>query len=289
MNTRTLTCEEFSDGLGDHIDETSGAAARAAMDAHAATCAACAALLNDVRSLVTAARSLPDLAPSRDLWEGIEGRIAAPMLALDAAGTRGGSAARRPSGWRWMGAAAAALVVATAGITYTATKRMYDAPATPSAVVSTPALAPSAGTASPGGGTATVTGGADAVAPAPSIRLAETPSTPLRGAAPAQPDGAPGAASTPAVVPVAMSAAEATYDAEIAQLRAVLERRRTELDPATVAILEHNLDVIDQAIQQSRAALARDPADRFLTEQLNSTLGKKVELLRTAAMLPARI
>lgn len=285
MNMRTLTCEDFSDGLGDHIDETSGAAARAAMDAHAATCAACAALLRDVRSLLGEARALPELAPSRDLWQGIEARIAAPVIALDAAGGRAGAAAgRRSPGWMWIGAAAAALVVATAGITFTATKRMYEDPAASPSVAAAPAPTTAVGTGSTGEGTP---GGAGDAPPA--TRVAGTPSAPESGATPAARRGATPATGAPGVVPVGMTAAEATFDLEIGQLRAVLERRRAELDPATVAILEHNLGVIDQAIDQSRAALARDPADRFLSEQLNSTLGKKVELLRTAAMLPARI
>jgi hypothetical protein len=64
--------------------------------------------------------------------------------------------------------------------------------------------------------------------------------------------------------------------------------RRGELDPATVAVLEHSLKVIDQAIAQSKDALQRDPASGFLQEQLNHALDKKVTLLRTAARLPSR-
>jgi hypothetical protein len=54
-----------------------------------------------------------------------------------------------------------------------------------------------------------------------------------------------------------------------------------------VAIIERNLQIIDAAIAQSRAALARDPASQMLDQQLTHALDKKVELLRTAAMLPA--
>jgi hypothetical protein len=54
-----------------------------------------------------------------------------------------------------------------------------------------------------------------------------------------------------------------------------------------VAIIEKNLEIIDAAIAQSRAALARDPASMMLSEQLTHALDKKVELLRTAALLPA--
>jgi hypothetical protein len=66
-----------------------------------------------------------------------------------------------------------------------------------------------------------------------------------------------------------------------------LAQRRTELDPKTIAVLEASLRVIDQAIAESRAALERDPASRFLNQQLTRTLDRKLELLRTAALLPA--
>jgi hypothetical protein len=66
-----------------------------------------------------------------------------------------------------------------------------------------------------------------------------------------------------------------------------VSQRKTQLDPSTVAIIEKNLEIIDAAIAQSRAALARDPASMMLSEQLTHALDKKVELLRTAALLPA--
>jgi hypothetical protein len=55
-----------------------------------------------------------------------------------------------------------------------------------------------------------------------------------------------------------------------------------------VKIIEKNLLVIDKAIAESRAALAKDPHSRFLNEQLTRVLDQKVGLLRTAALLPAR-
>jgi len=94
--------------------------------------------------------------------------------------------------------------------------------------------------------------------------------------------------TNPALRIVANSPVEATYDHEIAELRATIEARRSELDPATVAVIERNLRVIDAAIAESRAALAADPGSQFLHDQLNMALGQKVELLRTAALLPSR-
>jgi hypothetical protein len=85
-----------------------------------------------------------------------------------------------------------------------------------------------------------------------------------------------------------MRFAEPVYDREIDKLRKIVKTRRTQLDPKTITVLEQSIAVIDSAISQSRAALANDPASGVLAEQLNHSLEKKVELLRTAAMLPAR-
>jgi anti-sigma-K factor RskA len=79
-----------------------------------------------------------------------------------------------------------------------------------------------------------------------------------------------------------------TYDAEIQQLDSAVRLRRNQLDTTTVKIIEKNLLVIDKAIMESRAALAKDPKSHFLNEQLTRVLDQKVGLLRTAALLPTR-
>ena len=80
----------------------------------------------------------------------------------------------------------------------------------------------------------------------------------------------------------------AQYDREIAQLRAVLNARRPQLDSATVAVVERNLAVIDEAIAQCTQALRRDPGSKYLMESLHEEMDTKVQLLRTAAALPSR-
>ena len=79
---------------------------------------------------------------------------------------------------------------------------------------------------------------------------------------------------------------EAVYSKEIDMLQRIVTDRKTQLDSTTVAIIEKNLQIIDRAINQSKAALAHDPASRLLSDQLTHALDKKVELLRRAAMLP---
>ena len=107
----------------------------------------------------------------------------------------------------------------------------------------------------------------------------ETSNTQPRGRAPLPPRAPAALASK--------SAAEAVYDKEILMLQSIMRWRKAELDPATAAIIDKNLRIIDAAIAQSRAALRRDPASSLISDQLTHALDKKVELLRTAAMLPA--
>src|SRR5690606_770393 len=70
------------------------------------------------------------------------------------------------------------------------------------------------------------------------------------------------------------------YVFTIQQLERQLADARAQLDPATVAVIEHNLDVIDAAIAEARRALAEDPANPYLNRHLDNTLMKKIEVLR---------
>ena len=77
-------------------------------------------------------------------------------------------------------------------------------------------------------------------------------------------------------------AVQAEYDEAGAQLRDALASQRDRLEPATVALLQRNLGVIDAAIRESRAALARDPGNVELRGRVASAARAKVELLRWA-------
>lgn len=90
------------------------------------------------------------------------------------------------------------------------------------------------------------------------------------------------------LVSVASEQGMAAYEGEIGALRNIIDTRRADLDSATVAVLEKNLKLIDQAIAESKAALAADPASTFLADQVSRAYDTKLELLRAAAMLPSR-
>ena len=83
-------------------------------------------------------------------------------------------------------------------------------------------------------------------------------------------------------------ALNATYDREIATLRALVDQRRGELDSVTVAVLEKNLKVIDKAIAECKAALAASPESAFLLDRLSDAYDTKLRTLRAIAAMPPR-
>ena len=82
-----------------------------------------------------------------------------------------------------------------------------------------------------------------------------------------------------------VSMADAQYDAAVADLEKALKAGRGSLDASTVAIVEHNLQIIDQAINQAREALAGDPANSYLSGHLVEARRRKLDLLRRATAL----
>jgi len=79
--------------------------------------------------------------------------------------------------------------------------------------------------------------------------------------------------------------ADAQYDSAVADLQQAVRKGRGHLDPATIAIVEQNLKIIDRAIDQARQAVTDDPGNSFLTSHLVETRRKKLDLLRRAAAL----
>jgi len=268
MMTNAMGCEQFTDRLMPYLEHEVDDATRAAIERHAATCGECGALLADLRKLRTDASNLPVLQPSRDLWSGIAARIEAPVVSIGGVHTKAATRAGLPS---WMrGALIAASLVAAAGIGYLAA-------GTQTYVVVGPVAEQPADTLQ--------------VALNPETVAQPKPNTTTTPSAPSAVSRAPSAESReprPTEVQLAVATLTADYDREIARLRTLIEQRRNQLDPTTVAIIEKNLLVIDAAIADSKKAIVGDPASRFLIESLNQSLQTKVELMRTAALLPSR-
>jgi hypothetical protein len=262
-------CDNFNDKLLAYMEREDDDATRAGMEKHAMSCGDCGALLKELKELRAEAAALPVLEPSRDLWSGIAARIEAPVVPI---GEHVVEVKRAVRVRRWSSRALiAASLLGAAGLGYAA--RGTNAPATVASApdttiepVGTLAVSPDSSPASPA--SAVATNRDSTVVP-------------------------PASAATPRPLEVQLAArvvasVAADYDREVSRLQTLLDQRRNQLDPATVAVIEKNLLVIDTAIAECKKAIARDPASEFLIQSLNQSLRAKVELMRTAALLPSR-
>jgi hypothetical protein len=280
MTEKHLTCAECDELFLDYFEGQLDDARRTMVEAHASSCARCQGLIRDIRGIAEAAATLPVLEPSRDLWKGIEARIEPAVVPI--AYRREGIHLSR----RLIGLAAALLIVVSSSVTYVATRNTVKRP--PRVVTNPSDFVPGASNeigapaATPAEAAAS-TQNAPEASPAPRV-AAPAPSQ----RRPSVGNGTAGSPRTLAVTNKPLSASEAALAPEITQLQQTLRQRRDQLDPSTIKVVEDNLALIDAAVKQARAALLRDPASGFLTEQLDNALQKKVELLRTVALLPSR-
>ena len=221
---------------------------------------------------------LHGIVPAHDLWPAIENRISARVIPISASTTGTASqlrVARRPLGWIPMLLAASALIAASAGITYVLTTHSATPSAGPGSVASaSTATQPVTQVIQP---SQSATDAAHDDVPAP--HNDDAPVIVREKRATAQLASHPGGYGNDEM--------RKTYDSEITTLHAALDARRGQLNQSTVEIIEQNLRVIDDAIRQSKEALAKDPNSRLLNDQLDRTLAKKTGLLRVAALLPA--
>ena len=89
--------------INDYVDNALPASERAEMERHLATCAACRALVDDLREIARAAKTLEPLEPPARVW---------PRIATSIGELQPPAVAPNSSYWKWL-AAAAVLVLAT--------------------------------------------------------------------------------------------------------------------------------------------------------------------------------
>jgi negative regulator of sigma E activity len=251
--------EDWTDKLSDYLDGELPEAERAAVDAHLRECAQCAAVLNDLKRVVARAQASGQTArpPQADLWAGIAERIDArhaPEADADLRSPVGKVAAFRGRASRHFAftlpqlAAAAALIAAVSG------GIVWQIAGSPEGLRY------------------------DEPAPTTSDAVAQPFRAATGGEIAASDDAAGARFETVAL-------ADAQYDAAVVDLEKALKAGRGKLDPSTVAVVEHNLQIIDQAISQARQALAGDPANTYLSSHLVETRRRKLDLLRRATAL----
>ncbi len=79
----------------------------------------------------------------------------------------------------------------------------------------------------------------------------------------------------------------AEYEQARHDLLEVIEARRHHLAPETLVVIEHNMELIDQAIVDIEQALAESPQESRLDRQLQLAYQQQINLLRWAARLSA--
>ena len=79
--------------------------------------------------------------------------------------------------------------------------------------------------------------------------------------------------------------AEEHYQNAIAGLEKITRSESAALDPQVAAVLQKNLEVIDQAIGESRSALQSQPTSEVAQESLFEALRNKVSLLQDTVVL----
>ena len=269
--------DEWTDRLSEYLDGELSADEQRALESHLRSCAPCAAVLNDLKRVVARAQAAGAAArpPQADLWAGIAERIDASRTwnagaaPLDNVAAFRGRAPRRIA-FTLPQLAAAAIVVAavSGGLTWQLRPGLSGAPKgapydrTASVAAPESAGPPASSTDGP-------------LSPADAGRLSPTDvGRPFRGAD----DVGGGRFET-------VGLADAQYDAAVADLEKALKTGRGKLDSSTIAIVEHNLEIIDQAINQAREALVGDPANTYLSSHLVEARRRKLDLLRRATAL----
>ena len=222
-----MSCSDYSDAIAQSIDGALDPASERALERHVEGCAACRALVADLRTIQAASFTLDRHEPHPHVLAALRARLATEALPV----ARGRLLAWPASRAAWAGwAAAAALVIATMAGIYpllrTDTRHVEDQ--------------------------------ADAV---------ESTGDPV------------------ASVVQELEAAAGHYDKAIRDLEQIARSDSGVLDPQLAGVLQKNLQVIDQAIGESRAALKAQPASQDAQESLFDAMRSKVVLLQQTVEL----
>ncbi len=212
-----MKCDEVRTFLDDYLDRSLGEPEREAVTSHLASCPACAAELEELRTLLADVAALPEaIEPERDLWGEIEPRLrrVSGMAGRRDGGTAGDRSAvppfrRSARTWWMLAAAAVVLMTLSSGVTVAWLRRQQ-----------------------------------------PSVER--------------------------------VISLQSDYARASLELVRQVESAERSLSPVTLAVIQRNLGIIDAAIRESEAALAKDPGNRGLEQMVLTRYQQRLDLLRRA-------
>ena len=225
-----MSCRSYSEAIAEFVDGNLDPAKQRDLQRHVEGCPGCRALIADLKSIQAAAFTLERVELPPHILPSLRARLAEEPLPASRGRLIAFPQSRAAMG-AWLSAAAALLVVTTAGIwslTQPADRHRDDASAQ---------VAP----ADPG----------DVVAS----------------------------------VQAELEAAEQHYDKAIQGLEQIARSESSALDPQVAGVLQKNLQVIDQAIGESRAALQSQPSSADAQESLFGAMRSKLALLQQTVEL----
>jgi anti-sigma factor RsiW len=243
-----MSCTEFQSALSELVDGTLPRDRRSHVEAHVESCADCRTLLADIRRMRERARALPKMMPPAELWDKVRGDF-----------DRQAGLLRQGSG------AQGRLPHQEAGRLPHQERTLSFVPRRHSVLAGLAAAAVLV--------LATATGVYYMTRrPAPAQPVASNPAN-------AQP------AATVTSIEAELSLADQHYSNAIAALEKVAQEGQGALDPKTAAVLAKSNAILDQAINESRAALRTQPTSEVARASLFEALQRKVALLRDTVTL----
>lgn len=244
-----MTCTQYREWIDELVDGTIVPIRRAELERHLAGCEACRALVADLETIRDTAASLDPLEPPAGVWLQIAGVLRQQGRVAMPPQPKASSPARHTA----LMAIAATLLLLVGGAVAMLWTQFRGQNAAPQTV---------------------------ATSPAPATAPVQTPSST------AQADV--GVES----VEAEFRLAEQHYQNAIAKLeqaarldQAASNGSQAPLDPQTAAMLQKNLQVLDQAIAESRSALRAEPQSAAAAGSLFEALRRKVALLQDTIAL----
>jgi hypothetical protein len=223
-----MSCHDYREAIAEFVDGALDPARQRELERHVEGCPACRALVADLKTIQAAAFTLDRIDLPPHLLPAIRARLANEPPA--ARGRLMAFPVSSGARMAWLAAAAALLLITTAGIV----SLMRPAPPHADQAVVEPAASP-----------------ADPVAS----------------------------------VQAELQLATEHYEKAIQQLEEIARSDDSALDPQVAAVFQKNLQVIDQAIDESRSALQSQPASATVQEGLFDAMRSKVALLQQTVEL----
>jgi anti-sigma factor RsiW len=225
-----MSCRDYSEAIAEFVDGALDPARQRELERHVEGCAACRALVADLKSIQAAAFTLDRVELPPHILPALRARMAEEPIPASR-GRLLAFPASRPARLAWLAAAAALVVITAAGML--------------------------------------------------SLRSPDATHTADQTAATTPVDANDAVASVQAELQLATE----HYEKAIQQLEQIARSENGALDPQVAAVFQRNLQVIDQAIGESRAALQTQPASADVQESLFDAMRSKVALLQQTVEL----